>query len=199
MTVKGDQDRPRITDRETLYSGFVELNRVGIEFDWGGKRRHIEREIHDHGNVAAIVPVDPKRQRVLLIRQFRAGPFLDGEDGWLWEIPAGIIHEEAPEECAVREAKEETGAALRTVSPLGAIWPSPGLVKEKVHLFWGVYEGPPPSATGGMEDESEFIEVHELPVVEVISRLDAGEIGDGKSALALYLLRAQRPDLFRTV
>ncbi|WP_162138476.1 NUDIX domain-containing protein, partial [Caldisalinibacter kiritimatiensis] len=37
-----------------------------------------------------------------------------------WEIPAGIREkEETPEECAIREAYEETGAILDKLKPLG--------------------------------------------------------------------------------
>jgi GDP-mannose pyrophosphatase NudK len=187
---------PRIIDEAPLYEGFVRLSRVRLDIEWRGRHHRMVREIHDHGHVAAIVPVDAARRMGLLIRQFRACPFLDGEDGWLWEIPAGMLDGEAPEVCAAREAREETGVELSQVEPIGVIWTSPGVVEERVHLFWGIYDGPPPAAIGGADGESEIIEVHELALEEIAARLDGGEIIDAKSAIALHRLRAKHPHLF---
>lgn len=189
------QERASQIGEMTLYSGFVRLSRVTIEVEWAGRRHRVEREIHDHGHVAAIVPVDPLRGMGLLLRQFRAAPFLDGGDGWLWEIPAGMLNGDDPADCASREAQEETGLRVNEIASLGIIWTSPGVIKERVHLFWATYSGPPPSAIGGREGEGEMIEVHELPLAEIAARLDSGDITDAKSALALYRLRALRPEL----
>lgn len=187
---------PRVVSEEPLYSGFVRLSRVVLELSWDGHLHRVTREIHDHGHVAAVVPVDPARGMGILIRQFRAAPFLDGGDGWLWEVPAGLLDGDAPEDCASREAEEETGLGVTRLESLGVVWTSPGIVKERVHLYWGVYDGPPPADTAGLGHEGEMIEVHELPLAEVAARLDAGQITDAKSAIALHRLRALRPDLF---
>jgi GDP-mannose pyrophosphatase NudK len=187
---------PRVVAEEELYRGFVRLSRVTVEIRWQGDMRQLAREIHDHGHVAAILPVDPGRGTGILIRQFRVTPFLDGEDGWMWEIPAGLLDGETPERCAGREAQEETGVTVSGIASLGTVWTSPGIVKERVHLFWGRYSGPPPAATAGLDHENEMIEVHELPMSEIAGRLDAGQISDAKSALTLHRLRRLRPDLF---
>lgn len=193
---EGSTEAPRVVDEAPLYQGFVRLSRVTLELEWHGRRQRMVREIHDHGHVAALFPVDPARRMGLLLRQFRAGPYLDGDDGWLWEIPAGLLDGEAPEACAARETREETGVDVSDIASLGEIWTSPGVVKERVHLFWAAYQGPPPAATGGADGETEIIEVHELPLDEIAARLDADQITDAKSALALFRLRALRPELF---
>lgn len=186
----------RVVGREELYRGFVSLERTVVELQWRGRSHRMVREIHDHGHVAAIVPVDPVRRTAILVRQFRVSPFLDGEDGWLWEIPGGLLDGQLPGDCAVREAHEEAGIVLSDVQPLGVFWMSPGIVKERVHLFWGRYCDPPPKPTGGLDHENEVIEVHELPLAEIGTLLSDGRITDAKSALALYRLRALHGDLF---
>ena len=50
----------------------------------------LDRKVHFHGHVATILPVDPARKAGALARQFRLSPFLDGGDGWLWEIPGNL-------------------------------------------------------------------------------------------------------------
>lgn len=52
--------------------------------------------------------------QVLLIRQYRH-PIGD----FMWELPAGVQNEgESPEECALRELREEAGYEASTVTPL---------------------------------------------------------------------------------
>jgi hypothetical protein len=91
MTPKSD---PRITllDRQTLSKRFVNLEKVTIEHATrSGGRITVEREIHDHGNAAAILLYDPARKSVVLVRQLRVPVYLNGGEGWMIEIPAGFI------------------------------------------------------------------------------------------------------------
>ena len=187
---------PRIVEQHPLSEGFVTLTSMTVEVPWQGKTQRLVREIHYHGHVAAILPVDPSRGVGLLIRQFRVTPFLDGADPWLWEVPAGLLEGDPPDRCARKEAHEEAGIDIRTAEPLGDVLSSPGIVRECVYLFWGTYEGPPPAATGGLDHEGEMIEVHEFPLAEIARMAEDGEIVDAKSAIAVFRLKARRPDLF---
>lgn len=190
------QDGPRIVDEETVYDGFVRLTRYTVEAPWHGGTLRFDREVHFHGHVAAVLPVDPDRKVGLLIRQFRLSPLLDGGDGWLWEVPGGLLGGDPPPRCAVKEAQEEAGIAIQALESLGDLLSSPGIVRECVHLFWGTYEGPPPAATGGLDHEGEMIEVHELPMADIARMTETGDIVDAKSAIAVFRLKARRPDLF---
>lgn len=188
--------RPRIIDEETFYDGFARLDRVTLDAPWNGKVVRLVREVHFHGHGAAILPVDPDRRTGILLRQFRVPPFIDGEDGWLWEIPAGLLEGDPPERCVVKEAREEAGIDIENLESLGGILSSPGIVRERLHLFWGTYAGPPPSRIGGLDHEGEMIEVHELPMVEIGRMVDEGTIDDAKSAMVIFRLRIRWPDLF---
>src|SRR5437660_12163889 len=82
-------------------------------------------EIIRHAGAAAVVPLlspltsdDPT---VLLIRQFR-----HAAGGVIWEVPAGVLRPgEAPEACAWRELKEETGATAGQIQRLTTILTTP--------------------------------------------------------------------------
>lgn len=190
------QAAPRVVEERTISDGFVTLTRVTVETPWNGRLVRVVREVHFHGHAAAVLPVDPDRRAAILIRQFRVPPFLDGGDGWLWEVPAGLLDGDTPEQCALREAREETGVELTDLEPLGASLSSPGVMRERIDLFWGRYRGPHAARTGGLDHEGEMIEVHEMGLKEVARLADAGEIVDSKSALAIFRLRSWHPDLF---
>src|SRR5688500_8780982 len=75
-------------------------------------------EMIRHPGASAIVPFlsDPAGEdpQVLLIRQYRYAA-----EGYLYEIPAGRLDPgEAPEACAMRELKEETGCSAAAVAHL---------------------------------------------------------------------------------
>lgn len=193
---EGDRPVPRIVGERELYRGFVRLTKVSFEIDWDGERRSVEREVHDHGDVGSVLPVDPERGMCILLRQFRLTPVLDGEDGWIWEAPAGLLEGATPADCARAEAREEAGVEIVELHDLGPIRSSPGIVKERVGLFWGTYSGPPPAAIGGLADEHEMIEVHELPLSRAAAMNDEGLIIDAKTSITIYRLRHARPDLF---
>ena len=81
MNVKADPPI-RVLGRETLSKRFVNLEKVTIEHATrSGGRIVVEREIHDHGNAAAILLHDPVRKVVVLVRQVRAPVFLNGGEG----------------------------------------------------------------------------------------------------------------------
>ena len=194
--MRGSEFDPLIVAEVPLFRGFIKVDRYTLEADWKGRTVRMDREIHFHGHAAAILPVDPDRRTGILIRQFRVSPFLDGESGWLWEVPAGLLDDEAPLTCAAREAEEEAGVAVCDIEALGKSYASPGLVRESVELFWGRYSTPPAAAIGGLDEEAELIEIHELPMSEIGRMAETGDITDSKSAVAIFRLKARRPDLF---
>lgn len=170
------------------------LRRATFEFqsangDWS---RH-EREAYDRGNGATILLVDPDRQTVLLTRQFRLPAYLNGHaDGMLVEAPAGLLDGDDPETAVRREAEEETGFVVETVTRVYELFMSPGSVTERVAFFTGTYSSANRvSRGGGLADEGEDIEVVEVALTEAIDMVDRGEIVDAKTVL---LLRSAQRD-----
>lgn len=186
MTSKSD---PRITvlDRQTLSKRFVNLEKVTIEHATrSGGRIIVEREIHDHGNAAAILLYDPARKSVVLVRQLRVPVYLNGGEGWMIEIPAGLLDGDHPAEAIAREAMEETGYLVDNAEHLFDAYMSPGSLTERVALFVAevdlskkVGEG------GGLAHEGEDIEVLELTLDAAFAMIATGEICDGKTIMML--------------
>lgn len=123
-----------------------------------------------------VLPVD-RKGNVYLVRQYRHAV---GE--YLLEAPAGLMEEgETPEEAALRELREETGAC-GTVTSVGDYFPTPGYCEELIHLFLADVE----SFGETDPDEDEFLQTEVLDFAEFYQRAKDGRIRDGKTiALAL--------------
>src|SRR5271168_1899410 len=104
----------RVISETVLSRGRFDLTRTDIEVvEDDGSTRTLSHEVYRHGRAAAVLLHDPTRGVVTLVKQFRAGAYLS--DGALAtiEVCAGMLDGDAPQACAVREALEETGIAIR--------------------------------------------------------------------------------------
>jgi nudix-type nucleoside diphosphatase (YffH/AdpP family) len=154
-----------------------------------GTPQTVLREVYDHGSAAAVLLVDPDAQRVVLTRQFRLPPHLNGDPGWLIEACAGLLDGEAPDICARREAREETGYDPIALTELFSVYLSPGSLTEKLTCFVGTIRlGERAEAGGGVAGEGEDIEILELPISEAQAMIADGRIADAKTVLMLQWL-----------
>jgi nudix-type nucleoside diphosphatase (YffH/AdpP family) len=175
---------------EPLSRGWAKLDRYTLRYRRrDGREDRLIREVHDHGHGAAVLPYDPARGTVLLVRQFRLPAHLTGQDGFLIEACAGLLDGNDPETCARREAEEELGVRISRLRPQGAVFLSPGAVTEQVSLFLADYDQAARlSAGGGEPHEGEDIEVLEIPFTEMLCMIKDGRIQDAKTILlCLYL------------
>ena len=144
-----------------------------VELPGGGRAT---REVCEHLGGVGILPIDADGQ-VLLVRQFRY-PF--GE--LLLEIPAGKLDPpEAPEQCAVRELKEECGVTAGKLTSLGTLYPTPAYVDEVIHMFLAEELSPAVQHL----DDGEFLEVEKLPLETLVEQVLSGEVKDSKTQAAL--------------
>ena len=176
-----------IMEQETIWQRFVHLFKVKVRVPkFAGGHMDVIREIHHHGNAAVILPVDPKRRTVLLVRQWRIPPLFNNHDEPLLEVVAGIIDEgEKPAECAMRETLEETGYQVLNPVEIAQCYSSPGTLTEYYYLFTGEYDRDKRVHEGGGHDhEGEDIEVVEVSFDELDAMLAQGEIKDAKTLLA---------------
>jgi nudix-type nucleoside diphosphatase (YffH/AdpP family) len=144
------------------------------------------RESYDRGHAAVILPYDPDRKTVLLVRQFRLPVHLQGDNSLLIEACAGLLEGDEPETCIRKEAEEELGYRLRDVSRLYDIYMSPGSVTERLSFFTAHYTPADRiSSGGGNAHEGEDIEVLEMPLNEAWAKVKSGEIIDAKTVLLI--------------
>ncbi|HEX6626483.1 MAG TPA: NUDIX hydrolase [Gemmatimonadaceae bacterium] len=140
-----------------------------------------ELEMIRHPGASAIVPFlsDPSSDdpQILLIRQYRYAA-----GGYLYEVPAGRLDPgEDPKACAARELKEETGCAAERIDYLTTIYTTPGFTDEKIHLFMATG-----LAAGETKHEAdEFLELQPMLLSKALEMIQAGEIQDGKTIVAL--------------
>jgi nudix-type nucleoside diphosphatase (YffH/AdpP family) len=184
--------RVRLRDLEVLSDSWYTLRRATFDIQGrDGTWTTQHREAYDRGNGATILLRDESRDTVLLTRQFRLPAYLNGHpDGMLLEAPAGLLDgDDADAEMAIRrEAEEETGYRVDSVTRLGEYFMSPGSVTERVAFFTGSYRAEERvSQGGGVAGEGEDIEVLEVALEEAISMIERGEIVDAKTVLLLRL------------
>ena len=182
-----------ITARDLAYKGWTTLHRLTLS----DGTDTFTREVEDHGSAVGVLPYDPERRVVLLVRMPR-GPVLFAEQDEILEIPAGLLEAgENPEAAVRREAAEETGLALGELEPIGIFWTSPGISTERISLFLAAYRlGDRTGAGGGLAQEHENITVVEMPIAALAERLQGGPAVDLRVFTLLQVLRLRRPDLF---
>lgn len=158
-----------------------------------GGTQTVVREVYDHGSAAAVLLHAPDADTVILTRQFRLPPHLNGDPAWLIEVAAGLLDGEEPVVAAQREALEETGYAGTDLQFQFDAYMSPGSVTEKCACFIGRYTpGERAHAGGGLDAEGEDIEVLEIGFAQAFAMIASGEIVDAKTILLLQALALQR-------
>jgi len=152
----------------------------------------IERDIEDHGRAASVLPYDPVRRTVVMVRQFRAAAFVSAGAEETLESIAGIL--DAPDAASeiAREAREEAGITLADLQPVGEVWVSPGISTERATLFLATYTRPAGPAEWSTEPGVTAVE---LPVARVFADLEAGRVEDLKTLALVQALRLRRPEL----
>lgn len=164
--------------------GLVQRHEYELRRRSGEWQRQI-RETYDQGDGAGVLLCDPGGGTVILTRQFRYPAFYRGEPPFLIEVCAGKLEGDDPETCARREAREETGYAIGRLEQVCACFSSPGSVTERLTLFLGFIDAPPPEAGGGLHQEGEDIEVLRLPFATALEMMRRGEIADAKTIILL--------------
>ncbi len=187
-----DPSPARILSEEVLSAAWGRLTRYTIAYTRRDGRTETQiREIYDHGNGSAVLPLDAARGTVLLVRQFRLAAHLQGGSGFLIEVCAGLNDDLAPEQAVRKEAEEELGCAVRDLRHITDIYMSAGSLSERISLFMARYTPADRfSAGGGAEGEGEDIEVLEMPLDAALAMIDSGAIVDAKTIV--LLLEADR-------
>jgi nudix-type nucleoside diphosphatase (YffH/AdpP family) len=174
--------------RETVLSNETFLLRR-LEFEQrrrDGRWQPLRRELYDHGDAAAILPYDPGRGTVLMVRQIRFVTYLNGHPHPLLEVCAGMLDREDPVTAIIREAEEELGYRISDPRHVFDSFMSPGCFTERLSFFVATYSAADRIGRGGgVADEGEDIEVVEMPLDTAVESIGQGRIVDAKTILLL--------------
>ena len=178
----------KINKIENLSSNWYKLDKIDFEYQLkNGSWQNQLRECYDRGDGAAILLYNSIQKTVILTKQFRMPSYLNGNsDGMMIEVCAGLLDEDDPLTCIKKEAEEETGYQIKNPVKLFEIFSTPGAVTEKIHYFIAEYSHEMKIGEGGgLEEETEEIEVLEMDFDKALSMISTGEICDAKTIILL--------------
>lgn len=186
---KSLSDDVDVKHHREVYAHFFSVEEYDLRFRRfdGSLSPVINRAAFISGDAATVLPYDPKRDRVLLIEQFRAGCFARGDKNpWSLEAIAGRIDAgETPEEAARREAVEEAGLTLSALEKVSQYYPTPGAKSEYLYSYVAVVDLPDDAAgVFGVEGEAENIRGHLIPRAELQRLIATGEVGNAPLVLS---------------
>jgi nudix-type nucleoside diphosphatase (YffH/AdpP family) len=183
------------------YSNFFTMQEQDLSFRRfnGEMSETVNRAAFIGGDAVIVLPYDPKRDRVMLIEQFRMGPHMRADPHpWMLEPIAGRVDAgESPEDCAHREAQEETGLTLSKLYELPSHYPSPGASSEYFYSYLALCDLTDSAAgISGLDHEVEDIRSHIISYDRLIELMDQKEITNGPLLMCILWL-SQKRDQFR--
>lgn len=180
----------KIISRRIEFQGWHKFETIVLQprsLSHDGYVAEMQRELLHVGQIAVCLPYLPETDEILLSQQFRLGPFIaDDPQPYLYECCGGCVDEgETPEEAMKRETLEETGCQVTDFEFIGKAYASPGCSDEAFLIYCGRL-AQAKMGMHGLVEEGEEIKTHLLPAREAIRMLDAGEISNIASVVALH-------------
>jgi len=190
-------DRPyeyRLPDGRVLFC--LEQAELSHERFDGSMGSPVTRVNFERGDGVGVVLYADSTDEVVLVEQFRYPAYASRSEpggpskGWLLEIVAGI-KDDAGHVVAQRELLEETGYELtESLEHLTTFYVSPGGTSERLELYLAHVRHPDGvQRHTGLAAESEDIRTHTVPLPEALEMVADGRIVDGKTIIALLMLR----------
>ena len=189
--------------KRIVYDGFFSVAEYDLSFTKfdGSKSEVVTRSALISFDAVIVLPYDPVNDRVLLVEQFRAGPYARRDrNPWCIEPIAGLIDQgETPEEAGLREAHEEAGLTISHLELVARSYPSPGISTEFFHQYVGITSLPETtSLVSGLTSEAEDIRSHICCFSDFLKMIEAGQITVGPAILLGFWL-AQNKDKLRSM
>ena len=191
--VRTESSRIRVRERSLLSSQWAELESVTFDYQHSdGTWQTQRREIYHRGHGAAVLLYNLDLRKIILTRQFRFPAWDTGDNGFMLEVPAGIVESGNPHETIKNETAEETGFIIDNPEFLFRAYATPGSVTEQLHYFTAAYHPERRSGPGGgLAEEGEDIQVLEVDIDDAFAWIADGNIIDAKTIILLQYAKLQ--------
>ncbi|RUO60509.1 NUDIX domain-containing protein [Pseudidiomarina insulisalsae] len=190
---KFSHDDYKIIAKKIVREGFLSIfsYRLKHRLFAGGWSQEFDREVMDRGHAVVVLPYDIKRDRLVVLEQFRIGALEQEDSPWLIEFVAGMIDkpDESAETVAHRELEEEAGLQTDKLHYALTYLSTPGGCTEKISVYVAEVDSSKASNHGGLASENEDIRVHSLPRQDVVDLLEQGKINNAASVIGLQWLQ----------
>jgi ADP-ribose pyrophosphatase len=190
-----DNPKHRIVSSRNIHKGFFDVDELTYEKE-GRSAEPVTRQIVQPKKATAVLIHNTQSDSIIFSSQFRIAAMAENE-GWVLEIPAGVLDEnENAEDAARRECLEETGYEVENLELITHYFTSPGYTTERLHLYYAQVTAENKKENGGgRADENEEIIITEIPFSDCVSMIQDGRINDGKSLIALLWLLGRKNGL----
>lgn len=182
---------------KVLSNIWAKLEQVSFDFTFkNGKTERLTHEVYGKADGVAVLLYNFSTKKVVLSKQFRMPMYVAGvKNGFSVEVVGGSIDDddELPETTVIRETREEIGYKISDIEKVSTVFLSPGLMREKVHLYIATYkdENKIENEGGGLLTENEEITVLEVFFEEALKMIENKEIIDARTIMLLYHLQVK--------
>ncbi len=187
-----------IISRVQCHDGFLHIESLQLRHRlFSGEWSEVfARELQRKEAAVGVLLLDPLRDVLLLVRQFRIGMVEQGSSSWPLEIVAGMVATgEQPEEVALRESKEESNCVPTDLVRICEYYSSPGSSNERITLYCGRIDSEDAGGVYGLAEEHEDIEVVLLACDDAVQAVNSGKINNAMTIIALQWLQLHRKEL----
>lgn len=172
--------------------GFFGYDRYKVTIDG----QSVQRDVLRVGRVVVVIPVDLRRDEIVLIRQFRLGAQLSLGLGNVVEVPAGRVERgEDVTAAARRECLEEIGVTPERLVPIFDLLPSAGSSDEHMFFFLATVDAAQVPERAGAAHEQEDTRPLRISVDRALAALASGGLHYGAAVVSLQWLALHRPQL----
>lgn len=181
-----------LDQREPRGGGFYGYDRYKVTIDG----HTVPRDALRVGRVVVIIPVDLKRDEIVLIRQFRLGAQLSLGLGDVVEVPAGRVERgEDIATAARRECQEEIGVTPEQLVPLFDLLPSAGSSDEHMFFLLATVDAAKVPERAGAAHEQEDTRPLRVSIDRALKALEGGSLHYGAAIIGLQWLALNRAKL----
>jgi ADP-ribose pyrophosphatase len=185
---------PALAQPELIGDGYRPYRRYRFTLEsTDGQTVPQRRDVVIAGNVAVVIPIDPVRDEIVMLRQFRLAAHLANGRGELVEFVAGRVEpDETVIAAARRECEEEIGLAPDKLIPIMTFLPTPGLTDEEVTIFLAAIDASRVRDGSRTSPDDERLEIFRASLDDLLAALDRGTMRGSPVIIGLQWLALNR-------